>query len=1379
MLVPLVSAFDPEGKSSLESTEVRKNSEHIRVASLESTYAPESGEDVTALLQEAESLMVKREYKKLLDLAARIVEKSPGNSEGYRYRGNARRNLNDLKGAKDDYAQAIERAPKNERAWNGLAQIKRQEGDLKGAMADINHSLEIDPDYAAGRDSRATIYHELKDYRKSIIDSSRAIELAPGNPLFILRRGLAREELKDFNGAMADFNAVLSKTPNDGFALNGRGNVLTALKRHDEAIQDYSRALQNEHSPVYTLIQRGKAYMAKGMNAQATRDFEQALQKNPKNMEAAKLLASLRTAVGERDTAERVTSSREDGKRQETAAKIPPPDQASATAKSGNGQGFPFQPPNLPTPQGELWEKAGANLVTLSANNAPLKLSAGDPANASGAIPLAGIITAMEGLQSMAGPLNEKQKKSWGKKWQPFFDYPDPEAIKYFDKLNPLLLELQSVRGVVNQAALDFDGAWAEAAICHAVGDTEGAQSALDQAELHSQALKSANARMGEIQKKVQALGNPPNPLEAKAKAKAWSRKWGGLARIAYLWRIQQLDLINFEGAFAANMPETINLGEDWDKKKSPAKPAYKNIYLADLETWSSWFNGGEHGPEPLGSNPPPEELLKDARKMRIKWYQPDVIKWIGANYLLRCKPREPAEAILAGKMVVPKGPLADELARTVPKGPMNEAIWTKPYMPVQDVAAKQPPPAPVAPVIDPPVDEEKKAKLDAIAEKEDLIKMIKQNLAKDEAEWSNERDPKRKDELYRRVLNNRSAVQQEMDLIQSLKTGVNVHTRTPSDDYCHDLMIVKSMEEIARFEEARRMATAAERMRTKLELMAFEGGDPKLSEFVGRQITTKDVAEGNMEKIKEATKAVYDTLQGRREQEAAKSLEESIQYEDYEQRASRVRNIAGLTMMVTGIAAPMYAAGAGTALSVGGTSTEALTTLNVVYGVTTGTIEGGPVEGVKQAIAMTGMAGMVAGEMMTGYQRGGLVSSGGVAGAVERGAEAFFAGKLVEAFAAKAGAWWSQKAANPGAPSPLPVTRPGMTVAELAESQAFQSAKRQATQKIKDYETTMQQIKKTSANSVERAELEAKRLQQATHINDDFYAKRIIKNQGKAARAGKGDPGHGELEKDFANSIETINRTQVDPAFRKSVKDAGYVWKKKSPGGEWKDAGDLKFKEFRQGAAGKTANTDRDQGLDEMKNSAGEIVQLFKGGKPVKLTDAEKDLQSLFDKAYNAATGGNSKAAMQNVTTSGHREAYKDLTYTQLNNPDNLARVNKGWAAQSAEVLADKVLHAGPGTGEFAGLFKKIDGANQAAKDIEQRLLPFLKGNQAKSTGKKAFELGQDMDKWQAISKALQNVEKDPVAASRQLRVLTGLDSIGEVSELVSKRFLGSVMQH
>ena len=148
----------------------------------------------------------------------------------------------------------------------------------------------------------------------------------------------------------------------------------------------------------------------------------------------------------------------------------------------------------------------------------------------------------------------------------------------------------------------------------------------------------------------------------------------------------------------------------------------------------------------------------------------------------------------------------------------------------------------------------------------------------------------------------------------------------------------------------------------------------------------------------------------------------------------------------------------------------------------------------------------------------------------------------------------------------------------------------------------------------------------------------------------------------------------------------------------------------------------------------------------------------------------------MQTITTSGNREAYRDLAYTHMTDPANAARIQRGWAAQATEVLKAKVAHAGPRQGDFAALYAKIDGANQAAKDIEQRLLPALRARLAGSSGKKAAELSQDIDRFREIQRALEKVETDPVGAGRQLRVLTGADSIGEAADLVSKRFLGAV---
>ena len=235
----------------------------------------------------------------------------------------------------------------------------------------------------------------------------------------------------------------------------------------------------------------------------------------------------------------------------------------------------------------------------------------------------------------------------------------------------------------------------------------------------------------------------------------------------------------------------------------------------------------------------------------------------------------------------------------------------------------------------------------------------------------------------------------------------------------------------------------------------------------------------------------------------------------------------------------------------------------------------------------MTGLPGLVASEMMTGYQRGGLLSSGGVVGAMERGAETFLAGKLLESVAGKAGAWYADKAKAGMAP-PVPGMSPGLTVAQTAESRSFQVARSRSQQQVKEYRSITGEIaeaKAAGASAAQLAELETRRLQKATELNEDFLAERMIKADGKDAHL-----------------------------------------------------------------------------------------------------------------------------AMQHITRSGGLESYKDLVVTTLYNPENVARINKGWAAQSAEVLQNKVTHAGTGTGEFAVLFREIDGANQAAKDIEQRLFPLLK---------------------------------------------------------------------
>ncbi len=1326
-------------------------------------------------IEQIQSLIDRGDYRPALDAANRLIARSPRLSEAYRLRANARRNLNDLAGALDDANKAVALDPSNARALGGRAIVKRLLKDHPGALADVDRALAVQPGYHQGYDSRALLRQEAGDLAGALSDANRAIELSPQTPAYLIRRAIVRRNLKDLAGADQDLAKAIALAPTDPSGYFQRGLLRLEQKRWNESIADNTRAIDLKlPDPAGAYNNRGLAYKNSGMLAEARRDFEAALKIQPGDKSAASNLARLDRgdSTGAPQNLPKVLEldPKTESARQRTAEMggTAKPASAAKTGKPGAIPGLGVRFPDLPKPAGDLWSRPSSGQVSLSPEGPALQLPVSDPAKSTAALSLGELSTTIAGLRALAGPLSPEQEKAWARKWQPFFDFPDPAALKYFQTLNPMLQELQGIRGVVNQAAQDFDGAWAEAVVSHAAGDTAGVQAALAEATHHGQVLKSANARLDNIQKKAQTLGNPPDPKAAKAKAKAWSKKWTmapgpSAPHIAYLWRIAQREATRLMDAqmYSAQLA--------YGRKDAVLPPI---VYPADEATWVRWFEAGGSGAEPLGAKRPAGELMNEADILRRDWFvtpYPYAFEPGEPNLIDRVTAREAAQTIAAGKKVVTYGrfPNAAALAAKYPPGDRKPAA---------------PPPAAPAPSTasaasaeqKAQMEAEKKANAESIAEKESLVKLIQYNLARDEAEWNRETNSTRKDELYLRVLNNRSAIQNERDLIQTLRTGEYVHTRTPSDDYCHDLMIVRGMEQMEQVGDARRLAAAVD----KMALNAAPDQVAKLQEFIARQITQTELAQGNVAKVREVAKAIFNTTQGRREQDAAKNLEDAIRYEDYEARAEKVKSRAALALMITGIAAPAYAAGAGTLISVGGTSTAAVTAVGVVFGATTGTIDGGPLEGLKQGIAMTGLPGMVASEMMTGYQRGGLVSSGGVVGALERGTEAFLAGKLVESVAGKIGGAYAEKAKTGVAP-PAPALKPGLTVAQTVESQSFQVAKRRAQQEIKAYRSVLEEVataKASGANAARLAELEARRVKQALELNENFLAKRIIKADGKAARAGKGAAADAALEQNFAQAVGTVYETKVDPLFKQGVKNAGFQWRRKTPGGKWEPAGELEFKEFRQGAAGKTANTDRDLGLMEKKNQKGEIYELFQGDKSVNVADAEKELQRIYDIAYRRAGGSDPRLAMQHITTSGGLESYKDLVVTQLNDPKNVARIQKGWAAQSAEVLQNKVTHAGTGTGEFAGLFKKIDGANQAAKDIEQRLLPVLKSIQSKSAGQKSFELTQDMDKWRAIHRALTNVENDPVAASRQLKVLTGLDSIGEVSDLAGKAFVGAV---
>ena len=130
------------------------------------------------------------------------------------------------------------------------------------------------------------------------------------------------------------------------------------------------------------------------------------------------------------------------------------------------------------------------------------------------------VSVAFESLRLIYGDMPEADAEKFLEMWAPLFDNPTQEIIDYLNKLNPLLSQFIVARetymnSVENVQLLAYDASEAVE-----WDDKEAFKSAMFQARLYAGTVKQLEAAMLEIANRIQALGNPPNPLEARAEAR-------------------------------------------------------------------------------------------------------------------------------------------------------------------------------------------------------------------------------------------------------------------------------------------------------------------------------------------------------------------------------------------------------------------------------------------------------------------------------------------------------------------------------------------------------------------------------------------------------------------------------------------------------------------------------------------------------------------------------------------------------------------------------------------------------------------------------------------------------------------------------------------
>ena len=188
------------------------------------------------------------------------------------------------------YAQAIEN-------FNVLAQLdtadywnfffrgiaKYNLGDLRGAKRDFDRSVRINPIFTSGYHYRGITESRFGDYESALMNLEKAIDLRPGNIGLYFSRGVTYFLSQQFDKAVADFDMYIRKESKDPSAYLNRGASYLFLGDTLKAFDDYNKAIKLDRFDPEGYVRRGRLYASQDKYDLAIDDMDKAIELDTTN----------------------------------------------------------------------------------------------------------------------------------------------------------------------------------------------------------------------------------------------------------------------------------------------------------------------------------------------------------------------------------------------------------------------------------------------------------------------------------------------------------------------------------------------------------------------------------------------------------------------------------------------------------------------------------------------------------------------------------------------------------------------------------------------------------------------------------------------------------------------------------------------------------------------------------------------------------------------------------------------------------------------------------------------------------------------------------------------------------------------------------------
>lgn len=165
--------------------------------------------------------------------------------------------------------------------FRGIA--KYNLGDLRGAYGDFDTSVRKNPVFTSGYHYRAITLSRFGRYDEALEDLRTAIGLRPGFIGLYYSRGVTYFLSQQFEKAVGDFDKYIRKEPKDPSAYLNRGASYLFLGDTLKAVTDYNKAIKLDRFDPEGYVRRGRLYASSGDFASAIADMDKAIELDSTN----------------------------------------------------------------------------------------------------------------------------------------------------------------------------------------------------------------------------------------------------------------------------------------------------------------------------------------------------------------------------------------------------------------------------------------------------------------------------------------------------------------------------------------------------------------------------------------------------------------------------------------------------------------------------------------------------------------------------------------------------------------------------------------------------------------------------------------------------------------------------------------------------------------------------------------------------------------------------------------------------------------------------------------------------------------------------------------------------------------------------------------